>query len=172
MRPINAAQREDGQRLRIDIEEVETRPYPIVTVVNQCALVPSVVARSIESAFEDLRALMDERRIEAAGPPLTIFRNWSVAEITFAAAFPVSAADHAKSGGDMQADYAPGGPALRAVVVGPYEQMPDAYAGLQKETAERGFESGGVAWEVYVSGHDGQANNDAVTEIYVARAAD
>jgi AraC family transcriptional regulator len=94
-------------------------------------------------------------RYLAVGPGL-----WTVE-----AAMPLAAA--ASGEGEMEAGTLPAGPVAVGIHAGPYEQLPDTYAAIEKWMAENGAQAGGAPWESYVT-DPGQHPDPAdwKTEVY------
>jgi effector-binding domain-containing protein len=62
---------------------------------------------------------------------------------------PVGAAPAGEA--DVEGGTLPGGPALFAVHAGPYEQLGETYAAMERWMEEHGFKPNGGPWESYVT---------------------
>jgi len=73
----------------------------------------------------------------------------------------------AQSEGEMQAGSLPAGPAAMGLHAGPYEQLADTHAAIERWIESQGFRVGGPPWECYVT-DPGQFPNPADwrTEVY------
>jgi AraC family transcriptional regulator len=81
------------------------------------------------------------------------------------AAMPVATA--VSGAGDMQPGLLPEGPVAVGVHAGPYEQLPETYAAIEKWMEENGVKAAGAPWESYVT-DPGQHPDPAdwKTEVY------
>jgi AraC family transcriptional regulator len=69
--------------------------------------------------------------------------------------------------GEMEAGFLPGGPVALAVHAGPYEQLPETYAALERWIDANGFKVAGAPWESYVTDPGEHPNPaDWKTEIF------
>jgi AraC family transcriptional regulator len=100
-----------------------------------------------------------------AGWPVARYLSVGPGLWTVEAAMPLAAA--ASGEGEMEAGTLPAGPVAVAIHAGPYEQLPETYAALEKWMAENGARAGGAPWESYVT-DPGQHPDPAdwKTEVY------
>jgi effector-binding domain-containing protein len=70
-------------------------------------------------------------------------------EVTVEAGLPV--AEPAAGAGEVEAGSLGGGPVAVVVHHGPYEDLPEVYAGLERWAEETGEKAGGPPWEVYLT---------------------
>ena len=100
-----------------------------------------------------------------AGSPVARYLSVGPGPWTVEAAMPLAAA--ASGDGEMEAGTLPAGPVAVGVHAGPYEQLPETYAAIEKWMAENGVRAGGAPWESYVT-DPGQHPDPAdwKTEVY------
>ena len=100
-----------------------------------------------------------------AGSPVARYLSVGPGPWTVEAAMPLAAA--ASSEGEMEAGTLPAGPVAVGVHAGPYEQLPETYAAIEKWMADHGVRAGGAPWESYVT-DPGQHPDPAdwKTEVY------
>jgi AraC family transcriptional regulator len=84
-----------------------------------------------------------------AGAPLARFVSTGPGVWTVEAAMPLATA--AAASGEMQPGTLPGGPVALAVHAGPYEQLPDAHAAIERWIEAQGFSVAGAPWESYIT---------------------
>ena len=53
--------------------------------------------------------------------------------------------------GEVEAGELPGGPAVVAVHAGPYDQLAETYAAMERWMEQNGLRPGAAAWEHYVT---------------------
>jgi AraC family transcriptional regulator len=100
-----------------------------------------------------------------AGWPVARYLSVGPGLWTVEAAMPLAAA--ASGEGEMEAGTLPAGPVAVGIHAGPYEQLPETYAAIEKWMAENGARAGGAPWESYVT-DPGQHPDPAdwKTEVY------
>ncbi|MCA9689756.1 MAG: helix-turn-helix domain-containing protein [Myxococcales bacterium] len=103
-------------------------------------------------------------QIPLAGPPICRYRDFGPAYVTLEAGIPVGAG--ARAGDGVQVGELPGGEAAVTVHKGPYEQLREAHAAVDRWLSERGLEPAGPMWESYLT-DPGQVPNPAdwLTEV-------
>jgi AraC family transcriptional regulator len=84
-----------------------------------------------------------------AGRPLTRYLSTGPGLYEIEVGMPVSPAGHGE--GDVQAGSLPGGPVAVAVHAGPYDQLTETYAALERWIEANGFRIGGAPWESYIT---------------------
>jgi AraC family transcriptional regulator len=100
-----------------------------------------------------------------AGWPVARYLSVGPGLWTVEAAMPLAAA--ASGEGEMEAGTLPAGPVAVGVHAGPYEQLPETYAAIEKWMTDNGVRAGGAPWESYVT-DPGQHPDPAdwKTEVY------
>ena len=83
------------------------------------------------------------------GWPLCRYASTGMGLWTIDPAMPLSAP--AKSEGEMQADILPGGPVALGIHAGPYENLPDTNAAIERWIEANGYKVAGAPWEQYVT---------------------
>jgi AraC family transcriptional regulator len=100
-----------------------------------------------------------------AGWPVARYLSVGPGLWTVEAAMPLAAATAGE--GEMEAGTLPAGPVAVGIHAGPYEQLPETYAAIEKWMADNGVRAGGHPWESYVT-DPGQHPDPAdwKTEVY------
>lgn len=97
------------------------------------------------------------------GPPIAVYRHEQGHRFDVTVGFPVG--EVPEFFGALVREVLPGGPAVRAVHVGPYETLPAAYGELSQWFAQRKLKVPELMWEEYLVG-PGAADESAYrTEI-------
>ena len=84
-----------------------------------------------------------------AGWPIARYLSTGPGLWTVQAAMPVTTPVTGE--GEMQAGTLPGGPVALAVHAGPYGQLSETYAAMEKWIETNGFQIAGAPWESYVT---------------------
>jgi effector-binding domain-containing protein len=84
-----------------------------------------------------------------AGRPLTRYLSTGPGLYEIEVGMPVSPAGPGE--GDIQAGSLPGGPVAVAVHAGPYDQLTETYAALERWIEASGCRTGGAPWESYIT---------------------
>ena len=100
-----------------------------------------------------------------AGPPFTRYLSTGPGLFSIEVGVPLAAA--ASSDGEIEAGALAGGPVAVAVHAGPYDQLGETYAALERWIEENGFRTAGPPWESYVTDPaDFPDPGDWRTEVY------
>ena len=102
-----------------------------------------------EQAFATAAAAAEASGVEIVGPPFGFYPETPSDTVVVEAGFPVSAP--VETTGDAHRLVLPGGTAVRAVHVGPYETLENTYVELQSWMAEHGHVPAVGMWECYLS---------------------
>jgi AraC family transcriptional regulator len=84
-----------------------------------------------------------------AGPPFTRYPSTGPGLWTIEAGMPLAAT--ARGDGEIEAGLLPGGPVAVGVHAGPYDQLIDTYAAVERWIEVGGFRTGGAPWESYTT---------------------
>jgi effector-binding domain-containing protein len=102
-------------------------------------------ARAFEATMRAIRAQRDA----PVGPPFGAYHGMTGETVDVEAGFPVAAPIEDRD--DVVASTLPGGRAVEAVHVGPYDTMTRTYAEIEAWMAENGVTPGPVMWESYLT---------------------
>jgi AraC family transcriptional regulator len=115
--------------------------------------------------FGKLYAHGQKAGLPIAGWPLARYVSMGPGLWTVEAAMPVAASVAAE--GEMQPGVLPAGPVAMGVHAGPYEQLPETFAAMERWIEASGFRIGGSPWESYVTDPAQHPNPaDWRTEVY------
>lgn len=84
-----------------------------------------------------------------AGPPFTRYPEVGAGLMTVEAGVPLAAA--AAGSGGIEAGELPGGPVAVAIHAGPYDQLTETYAAIERWMQTQGVRPGGAPWESYLT---------------------
>lgn len=150
------------------VETLTVDSLPIAFRSTRSRPDPAAVSEALGEAFFEILAFMRRHGLTEAGPPLSISRTFSGAELVFDAAVPVTGVSDAtptqENGIRLGRTYA--GPAIRATHTGPYAELAATHRKIAAWLAAHGIERNGAAWEVYVSDPRRTAEAERVTLIY------
>lgn len=110
-------------------------------------------------AFSEVMAAVEAAGVAVTGPPFGYYPTVPGQVVTVEAGIPVAAAIH--GGGRVHTRELPGGPAVVAVHVGPFDTLGRTYAELGEWVAEHGYRTADAMWEQYLS--DPAAEPDPTT---------
>ncbi len=102
-----------------------------------------------EKAFSAAAAAAETAGAEITGPPFGFYPEMPTDTVVVEAGFPVSAPF--ETAGNVHALVLPGGQAVEAIHIGPYETMEKTYADLQAWMSEQGLRPASGLWECYLS---------------------
>ncbi|MEM9556235.1 MAG: SRPBCC family protein [Acidobacteriota bacterium] len=140
----------DADWTRLELERVEVEPQPVIQIGGSSAADATAVAAAYGQAFGTLMSTLGELEIEAAGSPLVFHTSWDETGYVFDAALPVAEPVELPADSPVSAGTVPGGPALRVVHVGPYEQLEDTYGLLDAYVEVHGLTVAGRPWDEFI----------------------
>jgi len=149
----------------LEVEVVDVAPMDILFIQSDSSQVPSDLANTLASAYQEITSFMAANEIELAAQPMTITRAWSENGYAFDAAIPVMMKDVVLTG-NIQAGQSPSGAAVRVIHRGPYDRMMPSYEKLSAYMAANGLREGSVSWEHYISDPGKTPGNELITYIY------
>ena len=103
----------------------------------------------LSECFGKLFAHGAKAGLPIAGWPVARYLSVGPGLWTVEAAMPLAAP--ASGEGEMESGTLPAGPAALGIHAGPYEQLPETYAAIEKWMAANGVRAGGAPWESYVT---------------------
>lgn len=131
----------------ISPEVVELEPQEAIAVHGEVRL--DEMPAFFERAFTTAAAAAEAAGAEIVGPPFGFYPEMPGDTVVVEAGFAVS--DHVEASGDAHRLLLPGGRAVRAMHVGPYDTMPRTYADLHAWMARQGLRPAATMWECYLS---------------------
>jgi hypothetical protein len=130
-------------------------PQPFAYISRSAALpdMPKVMGEG----FGTLGALFAKAKAQMMGPPLAHYLSFRDGRATFDMGFPVRAEDTAalKAAG-LSVGQTPGGAAMKAIHVGPYDTVSRTYDAMGNEMRLRNIAGTEDMWERYLSGPEVQ----------------
>ena len=105
----------------------------------------SFFARAFGAAMHVIRA----QRAVPVGPPFGAYHGAPGETVDVEAGFPVATPVDDTEG--VVSSTLPGGPAVEAVHIGPYDTMTGTYGEMEAWMAEQGVSPGPVMWESYLT---------------------
>ena len=103
----------------------------------------------LSECFGKLFAHGHKAGLPIAGWPVARYLSVGPGLWTVEAAMPLASA--VKGEGEMEPGMLPAGPAALGIHGGPYEQLPETYAAIEKWMETNGVRPGGPPWESYVT---------------------
>lgn len=109
-----------------------------------------------ERAFHEAAEAVDASGVAIVGPPFGFYPEMPTETVAVEAGFPVSAP--AEASGNVHRIVLPGGRAVQAVHVGPFDTMETSYDQLQSWMAEHDLQPAAAMWECYLSDPEVERN--------------
>ncbi len=128
-------------------EIVELNPQDAIAVRGDVAI--ANFPEFFERAFACAAAAVEAAGVEIVGPPFGFYPDRPTDTVAVEAGFPVSGP--VEPDGDAHPFVLPGGRAVLAMHIGPYETMEATYVELQSWMAEQGLHPSPGMWECYLS---------------------
>ena len=152
----------------IDIGTTEVPSTTIVYTTGDSSREPADIAAALGAAYGRVAVFIAANGLQIAGQPIAITNYWDDRGYGFDAAMPVSGTPTrgAGPGSAVRMGESYGGHVVRAVHVGPYTGLEDAYHKVGAFNIAHKLESNGRSWEVFVSDPGNTPEEELVTEIY------
>jgi len=155
---------------RAEIEMVQVEPQTILFVQvgepGGGGLDKGIgLAESLDEAFIQIEAYMEEQAIVAAGRPMVINHSGGENGYELLAAIPIEAAPD-ELAPHIMAGTSPTGPAVRIIHRGPYSGMVTSYQKLTAYMDVHDLTEGEYSWEHYISDPAETPENELVTYIF------
>ncbi|MGI9248813.1 MAG: SRPBCC family protein, partial [Woeseiaceae bacterium] len=152
----------------LEIEQIIVEPSEIAYLSVTSRPDPGAVSEAMDEAYFRLLNFIDARKLEVAGPPLSISHTFSGAELVFDAAIPVSGPTDSTSvdGTTVRMGFTYGGPVIRVEHIGSYRTLAGTHRKTSAYLAAHGIERNGATWESYVSDPGDVPENELLTYVY------
>jgi AraC-like DNA-binding protein/effector-binding domain-containing protein len=131
----------------LSITRKQIEPQHILCIRRRVA--PSELQQTLGECFGKLFTHAAKNGLPIAGWPTCRYLSTGLGLWTIEPAVPLAAP--ASSEGEMRADTLPGGWVALGLHAGPYDQLPDTNAAIERWIEANGFEASGSAWEHYVT---------------------
>ncbi len=145
----------------IQRKQIPRQPIVFVSGGGSPQEIPNLLAKFLPRALAHAQA----SGAEMAGPPFTHYLSMGE-RIEIQAGIPVKSS--VEPSDDVEVGHLPGGDALVTTHIGPYDQLPKAYAALARYVDENGLDAADTMFEYYWSdpGEEPDPNNWK-TEIFL-----
>jgi effector-binding domain-containing protein len=134
---------------------------PALSIRTNTAM--SELPQAIGKAYAAIAQYLGEMGEEPAGLPFAAYFNMDIQNLDVEMGFPVSKQLPGK--GNIQSGEIPGGKIATCVHTGPYSEMAPAYHALTQYVQDNGFETTGVAYEMYLNDPDSTPPPEVKTQI-------
>ena len=131
------------------ITKTTLSPQPAL-VVRRSVNRPEIAA-TIADVLPRVFMYAQRHGLALTGQPFTRYVEAGPGLVTIEPGMHVAKTGNAPGGGEVVLDTLPGGEAATTVHMGPYENLPDAYAAIERWMKANGATSAGAPWEVYVT---------------------
>jgi effector-binding domain-containing protein len=131
----------------LSITRKQIEPQHILFIRRRIA--PSELQQTLGECFGKLFTHAAKSGLPIAGWPICRYASTGLGLWTVEPAVPLAAP--ASSEGEMQADVLPGGWVALGIHAGPYDQLPDTNAAIERWIEANGFKTSGSTREHYVT---------------------
>jgi effector-binding domain-containing protein len=123
---------------------VERKAQPVASIRTRCK--PAEISATLAILLPEVMAHLNATGAKITGPPFSRYHAFGD-EIDIEAGIPVARAIEEK--GRVKNSELPGGKAVTAWHIGPYEKLSEAHQGLMGYVAEKQMKVKGGPWEIY-----------------------
>ena len=166
---VGLGERRSAESMEYKISRQQLAAQPVLVVRRRVRR--AEIAATIGGALPKVFLHAQQRGLAISGYPITRYLETSVGLVTFETGMRVTAHSGAwtvtHGQGEVLAETLPGGPAAATLHLGPYDQLPDAYAAIEEWITANGFRPNGAPWEAYLNDPADHPNpQDWKTEVY------
>jgi effector-binding domain-containing protein len=124
---------------------VSVQPTPFAAVTRQ--VIMAEVPRELIAGLDVVWAAVRREGFEGLGRNVAVYRHLDGEKVVMTCGVQVTSKFHGL--GEVFCDETPGGDAVAATHVGPYERLGDTYASVARWVNEAGLHLADVNWEIY-----------------------
>jgi len=147
-----AGENSTSERNDMNYSISKTRLEAQAVLVVRRSIKRSEIAATIAEVLHKIFLAAQKNGVALAGPPFMRCLNAGPGLMTIEPGVKVAGpATNVDLGGEVLWETLPGGEAATTVHMGKYEELPEAYAAMEKWMATEGLKMGGAPWEVYVT---------------------
>jgi len=158
---VESPRRTQMPTLSIERRELNPQPFLFVRLKAGRYEISNAIAEGLGKAFPYVM----EAGLPIAGRPTARYLTTGPGLFDMQIGVPLAVA--AAGQGDVQSGELPGGPIALGVHAGPYDQLSETYAAIERWMEANGYEPGGAPWESYVTDPaDFPDTKDWRTEVY------
>lgn len=144
---------------KCELREQATQPALSIRTRTRVQDLPQVLG----TGYGAIAQYLGELQEEPVGPPFAIYYTEDMQNLDIEFGFPVSRRLAGRS--DIQASETPGGKVATCLHTGPYSELEPAYNALSQWIKDNGYESTGVAYEMYLNDADQTPPQELKTQI-------
>lgn len=119
--------------------------------------------QSLGKSYGAIAQYLGELGAYPSGPPFAVYHNMDMQNLDVEIGFPVSKKHPSK--GDIKASEIPSGKFASCLYTGPYNEIEPAYNELSQWIKDNGYESTGIAYEIYLNDPSQTPAQELKTEI-------
>lgn len=131
--------------LSIERQEIPAQPVLFVRARSARHELATFIGQGIGQSF----AHAQQSGLAMAGPPFTRYPGMTPGLLTIEAGVPLAAAG--SGAGPVEAGELPGGAVLVAMHAGPYDQLAETYAAMERWMESKGVRPASAPWESYLT---------------------
>ena len=147
----------------VNIETVELEPQPALVVCRKVAITEFGVV--LADIYGRVFRHIAEAGQQPAGMPFMRYFSMDGVACDIAAGMPVS--EPIPGAGDIEAHVLPGGNALTALHVGPYEEVGGVWSQVMRRAGELGSTTRFGGWDVYINDPGDVSREELQTRVYL-----
>ena len=144
---------------KCEVKERETQPSMSIRTRASVQDLPQVLGKS----YGAIAQYVGELGAYPAGPPFVVYYNMDMQNLDIEIGFPVSKKLPDKA--EIKPSEIPAGKYASCLYTGPYNEIEPAYNALTQYMNDNGYESTGIAIEVYLNDPSQTPPQDLKTEI-------
>jgi effector-binding domain-containing protein len=146
--------------IKCELAELIPKPALSIRVRTAAQDLPQIFA----SGLKKIREYMQEGQQQAAGDPYAKYFNLDARNLDVEFGIPVSGSFSGRD--NIQGSDTPAGKCVTCLHIGPYNETEPSYYALTQWIKDNGYESAGIAYEVYLNDPENTPEDKLETQIY------
>jgi effector-binding domain-containing protein len=146
--------------IRCEFTQLAPQPSLSIRLRTSSAELPEVFAKG----YVEIARYLQECKIKPAGTHFAIYYNLDMRNLDVEFGFPVSASVSGRD--NIQASQTPSGKSVTCLHTGSYNEVEPWYRALTEWIKDNGYESAGIAYEVYLNDPCDTPPDKLKTQIY------
>lgn len=130
---------------KCEVKEQSTQPALTIRKKTSVQNISQVLGKAYGEIIMHIMGLGEQ----PSGPPFVAYYNTDMQNLDIEIGFPVS--KRLSGEGDIKASEIPGGIFATCLYMGPYNEIEPAYNALIQWIKDNGYESEGIAYEIYLN---------------------
>ncbi len=138
-------------KIKVDLSITDVKETTVLGVRDTIIGDMSKISEKIAVDYQEISNFVEQNKIRVTGYPIVINVSWTDKIYNFISAFPIDKKKNYKLSGRLLFFGLPETKAVKAKVVGSYEESEVAYKKIFEYIKKKGFIQSQISWEEYIN---------------------